>query len=155
MKKYYNDSKFKMTFDFVPESVIIRGNQFKFELKEITEKEIEINTSGWQTGIYFYQVAKNSEIKLQDKFQILQNMETAPEGFDFRSNAEKTLEAINSYLAGTASSQQKRIKCGDKEIEYSSFEQLIKWKNYYEKLVRKQQGKPANVRFEKLYYRGI
>lgn len=68
MKKYYNDSKFKMTFDFVPESVIIRGNQFKFELKEITEKEIEINTSGWQTGIYFYQVAKNSEIKLQDKF---------------------------------------------------------------------------------------
>lgn len=49
-------------------------------------------------------------------------METAPEGFDFRSNAEKTLEAINSYLAGTASSQQKRIKCGDKEIEYSSFE---------------------------------
>lgn len=154
MQKFYNDSKFKLTFDFVPDTVLIRGNQFKLIVDDINSNEIEIETTGWNTGIFLFQAKINGEIIKQDKFQIMQNLETAPEGFDYRTNAEKTLEAINSFLAGTATHQMKQIRVGDKEIAYSSFDELIKWKNFFEKEVRKQQGKPANLRFEKLYYRG-
>lgn len=154
MQKFFNDSKLKLTLDFVPDTVLIRGNQFKLIVDDIKSKEIEIETNNWNTGIFLYQAKKEGKIIKQDKFEILQNLETAPDDFDFRSEAEKTLEAINSFLAGTASHQQKKIKVGDKEIEYSSFDELIKWKNHFEKEVRKEQGKPANLRFEKMYYRG-
>ena len=135
MKKFFNDSQIVLEFDFVPDSVIIRKGQFKMIIENIETKEVTINTDGWETGIYLFQARdKNSKVIHNfQRFEIVQNLETAPDDFDFRSEAEKTLEAINSFLAGTASHQQKRIKVGDKEIEYSSFDELIKWKNFFEK----------------------
>jgi hypothetical protein len=42
--------------------------------------------------------------------------------YDPRSKSEIILEAIEAYLGGVASHQQRKVKVGDKEIEYSSFD---------------------------------
>lgn len=65
------------------------------------------------------------------------------------------LEAITAYIQGHATAQQRRVQIGDKAIEYSSLDELLKWKRYFEEECRKEDGKPMGLRFEKVYWRGI
>lgn len=65
------------------------------------------------------------------------------------------LEAITAYIQGHATAQQRRVQIGDKSIEYSSLDELLKWKRYFEEECRKEEGKPWGLRFEKIYWRGI
>lgn len=62
------------------------------------------------------------------------------------------LDAINSFLCGRATSQQRKVQIGDKSIEYSSLSELLQWKRYFEKEVRKEEGKPLKIKLEKLYW---
>lgn len=72
-----------------------------------------------------------------------------------KSANRKALEAITAFIQGRATSQQKRIQVGDKSIEYSSFDELLKWKSYFEEEVRKEEGKARSLRHEKLFWRGL
>lgn len=84
---------------------------------------------------------------------ILQNPATADADADLRSPARQALDAINAVLADRAAAPNGRVKVGDKEIEYATFDDLIALRNHYSRLVRKEEGKPATIRHEKIYYR--
>lgn len=62
------------------------------------------------------------------------------------------LEAITAYIQGRASSQQRKVQIGDKTVEYSSLSELLQWKRYFEEECRKEEGKAAGIRCEKLYW---
>ena len=63
------------------------------------------------------------------------------------------LNAITAYIQGRATSQQRKVQIGDKTIEYSSLEELLKWKQYFEEEVRKEEHKKP-LRHEKIYWVG-
>lgn len=62
------------------------------------------------------------------------------------------LDAINAFLCGRATSQQREVQIGDKKIIYSSLSELLQWKRYFEEEVRKEEGKPLKIKLEKLYW---
>ena len=62
------------------------------------------------------------------------------------------LEAINAFLCGRATSQQREVQIGDKKIAYSTLSELLEWKRYFEQEVRKEEGKPLKIKLEKLYW---
>ena len=64
------------------------------------------------------------------------------------------LEANTAYIQGRATAQQRRVQIGDKSIEYSSLNELLQWKRYFEEEVRKEEGKRVNIRHEKIYFTG-
>ena len=113
----------------------------------------EIQIFGMESGVYKIFGFKDQKIVFEDDLQILQGITDAPEDYDFRSKNEIALEAIICFLQGKATAQQRRIKVGDKQIEYSSFQQLIKWKNYFQKEVRKEKGKSTSPKNEVLKLR--
>lgn len=148
MKKFYNDSR---------DTYICQGVDC-VKLKKIGGETIvvsggEVQILGMESGVYKIFGFKDQKIVLEDEIQILQGITDAPEDYDFRSKNEIALEAIICFLQGKATAQQRRIKVGDKQIQYSSFEELIKWKNYFTKQVRKEKGKSANPKNEVLKLR--
>lgn len=64
----------------------------------------------------------------------------------------RALEAITAYIQGRATAQQREVVIGDKKISYSSLDELLNWKRYFEEEVRKEEGKHSNLRLEKLYW---
>lgn len=137
------------------DSVAVKGIQSAVKLYDVVDGVATIDTSQYEAGNYIIQLFRGDEVIQQDSLNVKQNLKHVDADYDPRSKAEKILEAIEAYLGGVASHQQRRVKVGDKEIEYSSFDQLIKWREFYKKQVCKQQGKASKLRFEKLYYRGV
>lgn len=104
-------------------------------------------------GYYVLQFMLNGEVLSQDTLEVKQNIAYADQSYSPSSQARQILQAIDDYLAGIASSQQRRVRIGDKQIEYSSYDELMKWRDYYAKLVRKEENKSTSIRLEKIYYR--
>ena len=78
--------------------------------------------------------------------------ESSPSGSEVMSPNRRALEAINAFLCGRATSQQRKVQIGDKSVEYSSLSELLQWKRYFEQEVRKEEGKPLKIKLEKLYW---
>jgi hypothetical protein len=76
------------------------------------------------------------------RFPVEQNLATAPANFDPRSDAEKTLEAIDAKIAGRVLTlEQSQITIGDRSITYiNSIRELERWRDYYQQIVNKEQG---------------
>ena len=154
MKKFLNDTTIKLKHSTAT-CAVIKCKDSAAETVQITDGAGEWNTAGLPTGKYYVQFFKDEEIVENSTIILEQNLATAPDDYDPTPECVKILEAINSYLAGTATHQQRRVKIGEKEIEYSSFDELIKWKKYYEQQVRIAEGKPSALKQEKLYFKGI
>ena len=137
------------------DSVAVKGVNTAVKLYNLVQGVVVIDTKDYQVGQYQVQFFKGDDVLEQTVLRVKQNLKYADDSFDPTSENKKILEAIKAYLGGVASHQQRKVKVGDKEIQYSSFDQLIKWKNYYQIEVRKQQGKASNLRFQKLYHRGL
>lgn len=137
------------------DSVAIKGLNIAVKVFDLIDGVAEINTNDFVAGQYTIQFFNSNDVIDEDELIIKQNLKYADANYDPRSTARQILDAINAYLAGTATHQQRRVKVGEKEIEYSSYDQLIKWKNHYQKEVAREQGKPTQIRHEKLFYRGI
>lgn len=154
MKKFLNDTKVKIQHSTAT-CAVIKGKNSAAETVQITDGAGEWNTAGLYPGKYYVQFFKNEEIVENTTIILEQNLATAPDDFDPTPECVKILEAINCYLEGTATHQMRRIRIGEKELEYSSFDELMKWKKYYEQQVRIAEGKPSAIKQEKLYYKGI
>lgn len=154
MYECYNYSTLQIK-DSKADSVAVKGKNTAVKLYSFLDGVVTIDTADYVVGDYAIQFFRENAVIKTDVLKVKQNLKHVDADYDPRSNAEKTLQAIEAYLAGVASHQQKRVKVGDKEIEYSSFDQLIKWRQFYKKEVRKQQGKAPNLRFEKLSYKGV
>ena len=150
----YNHSQLVIE-DKKANSIAIKGLSSAVQVFELTDGKTVINTDNFSAGEYVIQFFKDDVVLRQDNLQVKQNLKYSTENYDPRSNAKITLDAINAYLQGIASHQQRKIRVGQKEIQYSSFDELIKWKNYFESIVAKQDGRPSELRLQRLYYRGI
>ena len=137
------------------DSVAVKGVNTAVKLYNLVQGVVVIDTKDYQVGQYQVQFFKGDDVLEQTVLRVKQNLKYADDSYDPTSENKKILQAIKAYLGGVASHQQRKVKVGDKEIQYSSFDQLIKWKNYYQIEVRKQQGKASNLRFQKLYHRGL
>ena len=125
-----------------------------------TEKVIEdnfflIDTESYEAGEYYLQYQRENQIIREDKIQIKENLAFVDESYDPRSEAEKTLEAIDAMLQGRATAQQQRVQIGDKSIQYSTLDELLKWRDYFAKLVRKESGKTATPKRQLFSFGGL
>lgn len=141
--------------DSKADSLAVKGKDTAVQTYSFIDGVATINTDNYSVGDYALQFFRGDQIIKTDVLRIKQNLKYADQSFDPTSENKKILEAIKAYLGGVASHQQRKVKVGDKEIEYSSFDELIKWKNYYQLEVRKQQGKASGLRYQKLYYKGL
>ena len=94
-------------------------------------------------GSFFYQIYDSAgDILEHGTFNVQQNLANAPDNYDPRSEAVKTLEALDAKIAGRALTiQQSKITVGDRSIEYmNSIDELLKWRAYFAKLVAEEEG---------------
>lgn len=95
-------------------------------------------------GKYSYQqMDANGAVVGFGRFPVQQNLATAPANFDPRSDAEKTLEAIEAKIAGRVLTlEQSQITIGDRSITYiNSINELERWRDHYQAIVNKEQGR--------------
>lgn len=136
-------------------SIAIKGLSSAVQVYDVVDGKATVDTSNYAVGDYVIQYFNDNQIIKQDDLRIEQNLKFADANYDPRSKAKITLQAIQAVLAGRATSGQYHVKVGQKELSYCSFDQLIKWKNYFASIVAKEDGRPSELRLQRLYYRGI
>lgn len=67
---------------------------------------------------------------------------------DYRTHAEKVLDAIEATLEGRASQAQASLSIGGKAISYMRPDELIRWRSIYRKEVAREKGKDTVVRVQ-------
>ena len=152
MAAYYNYSTIRIPTEGADTLIFKPFNGDSKEEKTVENGFFVINTDAWITGDYHVQYMDGTEILKTDRITIRMNLKYAPADFDPRSKAEITLDAIEAMLENRATAQQRRIQVGDKSIEYSSLDELLKWKAYFLRRVRIEQGKPPQPRIEKIIF---
>lgn len=150
----FNHSTFKLKSS-VADEVALKGENKPVQVYSFINGVCEIDTTDFSAGFYLLQFFRGDDVIEQSTLNVKENLKYVDESYQVKSQAQIVLEAIEAYLAGRASSQQKEVSVGDKRISYSSFDQLIKWRDFYQKQVRKETGKSPNLRFEKIRYKGI
>lgn len=111
----------------------------------VTEQEggFFVFTAPTTPGQFSYQQADaDGNVLGFGRFTVAQNLATAPASYDPRSDAEKTLEAIDAKIAGRVLTlEQSQITIGDRSITYiNSIRELERWRDYYQQIVNKEQG---------------
>lgn len=94
-------------------------------------------------GNYAYQqYDADGNIKMTGRFAVEQNLATAGDDYDPRSDAEKTLEAIDAKIAGRVLTlEQSQITIGDRSITYiNSINELERWRDHFQQIVNREQG---------------
>lgn len=78
----------------------------------------------------------------EGEFEVRQDLAHAPADYDHRSEARKTLEALDAKIAGRALTiQQSEISVDGKSIKYiNSIDELLKWRNYFARKVAAEEG---------------
>lgn len=90
-----------------------------------------------------YQMTDASgNVLAEGEIEVKQDLAHAPANYDHRSEARKTLEALDAKIAGRALTiQQSRVSVDGKSIDYiNSIDELMKWRNYFARLVAKEEG---------------
>lgn len=155
MIKAYNHSNLVLKHG-IAKSLAVKGLSTAVQLYSFNDGSVTINLDTYTVGQYQIQYLNSSDEVIQaDTLIVEQNLKYAPATYDGRSYNKIALQAIIAFMQGRATAQQRKVKVGDKQIEYSSFDQLKKWKDYFEKEVRKQQGKCTKIKNQKLFYRGL
>ena len=99
------------------------------------------STVGMKSGVYLYQMISGSgELLRTGKLEVLDRIgPDLPYPAKLKTSAELTLEAIDAYLANQATFQQKSISINGKQIQYSSFAELIQWRDHFAAIVAKEK----------------
>lgn len=94
------------------------------------------DTVSWVVGKYRFEgyVYKDGERHRVDfgEFVVEPDFQNGTSALDYRSNAQKALDAVSATLLGTASVAEKQFQIGGKMIERFSPSELIKLKTYFE-----------------------
>jgi hypothetical protein len=111
----------------------------------VTEQEggFFVFTAPTTPGNYSYQQTDaNGNVLGFGRFPVQQNLATAPDNYDPRSDAEKTLEAIDAKIAGRVLTlEQSQITIGDRSITYiNSINELERWRDHFQQIVNREQG---------------
>ena len=135
-------------------SIAIKGANSPVYLLDCTDDSAVWDVGSNVPGEYIIQYFKGDNIIKSEVISIKQNLKFVSANFDPRSPARIVLDAIQAHLAGVSTGTQRRVKVGDKQIEYATYDQLMKYRNYYQKLALKEEGKASSLRLEKLYWKG-
>lgn len=103
-------------------------------------------TADYAAGTYeFYKYVEHTD---GEKYQISKytvdiyaNPITA-DTLDTRTHARKMFEALESLEIGRATKSQKSFSIAGRAIEYLTPEEIIKWKNYYKRVMNAEEGIP-------------
>ena len=111
-------------------------------VSDIVDGSISFSVS--TPGVFFFQFSDAAGQSLSEgTFTVRQDLAHAAADYDPRSEAAKTLEALEAKIAGRALTiQQSKITVGDRSIEYmNSIEELLKWRDYFARIVAKEEGR--------------
>ena len=111
---------------------------------DTVENGFFVFTAPTAPGNYSYQQSdENGNIVGFGRFPVQQNLATAPATYDPRSDAEKTLEALEAKIAGRVLTlEQSQITIGDRSITYiNSINELERGRDHFQAIVNKEQGK--------------
>ena len=139
MIKYFNDSIIKIDSNGA-DTLVIKQIGCASTTYTATDNVFTIDTTGFAIGDYYLQYMLDDAVVATDRITLHQNLLTASEDYDPRSEAEKILDAIEAMLAGRATTQQRQISIDGQSIQYSSFSELIEWKNYFVRKVAEEKG---------------
>ena len=75
-------------------------------------------------------------------FTVKQSLADAPGTFDPRSDAEKTLAALEAKIAGRVLTiEQSHITIGDRSLQYiNSIHELEQWRAFFQRIVNEEHG---------------
>lgn len=125
-------------------SATASGNSFSFEIDSASSLELAVGRSA-------YQIQVSDNLGTNKTVQSGQ-VEICPSLFsdgDFRSHAERMLEAIEAVLENKATSDQKQLTIKGRSIVRFDPDQLEAWRDRYRREValerRKAQGKTKTV----------
>lgn len=126
-------------------SVVAAGSSFTF------------STVGFKSGVYLYQMISGSGELLQSgKLEVLDRIgPDLPYPAKLKTTAELTLEAIDAYLANQATMQQKSISINGKQIQYSSFAELIQWRDHFAAIVAKEKRGYSQPTAQVFHLKGV
>lgn len=115
------------------------GSQHRFRA-EVTE------TAGWVPGDYWYTLravdAVTSEMVEVEcgQITITPDLINAPAGFDGRTPNQIALDAIEAVIAQRATLDQERYRINNRELYRTSIPDLLKLRDHYVRLVKREQG---------------
>ena len=94
-------------------------------------------------GSYCYeQYTDDGDVVKYGAFTVKQSLADAPGTFDPRSDAEKTLAALEAKIAGRVLTiEQSHITIGDRSLQYiNSIHELEQWRAYFQRIVDQEHG---------------
>ena len=126
-------------------SVSVSGDGFTF------------STVGVKSGVYLYQmIGASGELLRTGKLEVLDRIgPDLPYPAKLKTTAELTLEAIDAYLANQATMQQKSISINGKQIQYSSFSELIQWRDHFAAIVAKEKHGYSQPTAQLIHLKGV
>lgn len=102
-------------------------------------------TATWQPGSYGYSaraINTNGEVYEVERgtLNITADMQTVTDG-DFRSHAQKVLDAIEATIEGRATIDQERYRINNRELYRTPMADLLKLRAQYRNEVRQEKAK--------------
>lgn len=103
-------------------------------------------TSAWKAGSYGYSVravnATSGEVYEVDggNLNILGDIQTATDG-DYRSHAQKVLDAVEAVIENRASLDQERYRINNRELYRTPMADLLRLRAQYRNEVRQEKAK--------------
>jgi hypothetical protein len=100
-------------------------------------------TGGWLPGRYSYnvRVSKASEVFEVEAgtIEILPNLNAQVAGYDGRTHAERTLEAIKAVIEQRASLDQEQYRINNRELRRTPIAELIQLRDLYQSEVNSEK----------------
>ncbi|MCO4782686.1 MAG: hypothetical protein KC646_10220 [Candidatus Cloacimonetes bacterium] len=135
----YSAQEYVLEFDFKdqlqsydPIVCSTNGDFFSLNLSSDVTGAFEANTITYQARVSnalgFSKVIAIATFKVLPSFKNLQH-------YDSRSHNKRTLEAIKAYIEGYASQGLKKYRINNRELESLTVDELLRFKDHYEKLV--------------------
>ena len=107
-------------------------------------------TAGWAPGAYAWTIRATDGVDVVEvqsgRVKIAADIAAAGEGFDDRSHARKTLEAIEAVIEKRASMDQERYRINNRELYRTPIAELLRLRNTYRAEVRREDAKASGRR---------
>lgn len=101
-------------------------------------------TANWTPGVYSYSVRATDGADVFEiesgQLTVTADLANVASGFDARSHAEKTLEAIEAVIEKRASLDQERYRINNRELYRTPIADLLKLRDVYRAEVRQQKA---------------
>lgn len=101
-------------------------------------------TAGWAAGAYWYSLRATDGTEVHEletgTLTVAPDLAAVAEGYDGRTHAERTLEAIEAVIEGRASKDQDSYRINNRELRRTPISQLLKLRDVYRQEVRRSRA---------------